>query len=205
MQNTAVFCEGKNDIKFFKNIIETYDQAIHYSTFQGEEVEYRRLHHQETDYVRNFLRFDRQKILIKSEGGKPNLKDAFAHFSAHLSQNNTRMIVMTDTDTKQEHKYSLHKFTNDLKEKFDSKHREPTGHVLQPLENINRKNSYLLSKQNYILNREGEKESEFITVAWRESLETVAGVKEDYSDADEKIENLSQVSVILDFFKQIIF
>lgn len=205
MKNTAVFCEGKNDIKFFKNILERYDNTIHYSTFKGEEVEYERLNNKETQCVRNFLGFDRQKFLIKSEGGKPNLKDAFAHFAAHLSQKSTRMIVMTDTDTNQEHKDSLHKFTNDIKKKFDSRHKEPTGHVLQTMENINRKNSYLLTKRNYILNREGEKESEFITVAWRESLETVAGVKEDYSDAEEKIENLSQDSLILDFFKQILF
>jgi len=205
MKNTAVFCEGKNDIKFFKNILEKYDDNIHYSTFKGEEVEYEKLNHQETEYVRNFLSYDRQKFLIKSEGGKPNLKDAFAHFAAHLLQNNTRMIVMTDTDASQEHKNSLHKFTDDIKKIFNSRHKEPTGHTLHPEKNINRKNSYLLAKQSYILNREGEKESGFTTVAWRESLETVAGVKEDYSDAEEKIENLAQNSVISDFFKQIIF
>ncbi|MEF8847505.1 MAG: hypothetical protein V5A57_03705 [Candidatus Paceibacterota bacterium] len=205
MKDTAVFCEGKNDIKFFENILEKYDNTIHYATFKGEEVKYERLNNKETEYVRNFLRYDRQKFLIKSEGGKPNLKTAFAHFAAYLSQTNTRMVVMTDTDTNQEHKDSLHKFTDDIKEKFNSGHRESTGHTLQTLENINRKNSYLLSKQSYILNREGEKESDFITVAWRESLESVAGVKEDYSDAEEKIENLAQNSAISDFFKQIIF
>lgn len=201
MRKTVVFCEGKNDIKFVKKVVNKFETNIQPITFYGEDIEYSRLNPQEAQCLRKFLKNNIHKLLTKSEEGKNKLKDVFTHVADLLNSENIRIVVMTDTDTDSEHESEINNFTKDLSMRFNERHKG-SGHKLQPANDIDIKNSYFITKQSYIVNNNNDPVASFTTVAWKDSLEVVADVKEDYSDIDEKIENLSRKNEVKQYFAE---
>lgn len=96
-----IFCEGKHDIFFIKEIIQARDLELTIDAYVGEEVHPNQLKNNESEAISNFIdSFDYHPhdILVKSEGGKRNLKRVFSALVNKLSSLNVDYHVLIDLD-----------------------------------------------------------------------------------------------------------
>lgn len=202
-----MFCEGKNDISFFREFLANFENEISYFDFNGENMTASRLKNQQTDKIRDLTGNPEYDLLIKAEGGKSAVRKIVPHFLPQLVEKLDQIVLVIDTDDKSHnpnHKQKLRDFNSKVKDSIEERYRGSgdsieIGHDYIETEGF-------IANRNYLLDRKDEKSGEFIVIAWKGSLEHFAEVSEDYSDVEDKIAKLvSTKPDLIERMEKIIF
>ncbi|MBC5793523.1 MAG: hypothetical protein H8Z69_05850 [Nanohaloarchaea archaeon] len=207
MMGIMIFCEGKNELKFFEKLCEKVNTISTPQTFDGQCLKHSRLKNQQSDKIRDLVGNPDVEVLVKAEGGKSNLKKVVPHFVPTLMNRVEKIILMADTDVNLEesvsdHKTSLMEFNNSIKNRIEQRHKGSKVEI--KIGDVVNENQHLIINENYLLDRKGHRKGFFTTVLWKGSLESVSGINEQYSNVDEGLESLLRNDEIVNLFSSLV-
>ncbi len=189
--------EGKYDVFLLENILDQYDCSV--KKFLKEEIEKTRYRNKQSNIIRNFIE-SRSPIdaLIKSEGGKQHLLTFFSIEAIHLVRNIERVVVVIDLDSVNDE--GLESLKEKLCEKIENRHRGSNYKV---------KVGSILGRNEDMIAFDADigSEGKFLVIAWKPSLEIIAGIdkkRDTKAEKEQKILNLLDDDVIMGFFRGVL-
>lgn len=179
--------EGKRDVNFLRKFVGADGRVDNVTEFFGEEVEGIGKG-DESRAIGNFLQpHNPYHVLLKSEEGYPNLVKVFGALLSNLHERGADFCLLIDLDGSE-----LGKFERGVNEVCHGRFNADVGIQFD---------DYLLKRQrivgaNFSYIKKGQAVDDFRVVAFRDSLESAAGINggEDSQVEDGKLEDLAQNS-----------
>lgn len=178
-----VFAEGKYDVLLLRKVLETCSGSVEVTNFIGEDV-VSSIGGEESRAVRSFIeRRNPYHLLLKSEGGKSDLKRLFAQLMPELYNEEVAYNLLIDLDGG-----SFQGIQSEINERCESY----TVDIAVEVNECTTSNAHLLG-YNCSVNLNGETRDSFNAVGFTHSMETSAGIEKD-QDNDEKREKIHRLS-----------
>lgn len=164
--------EGKHDVHLISYFFEKRDGNFEITKFIGEEEE-SPIQGKESREIKNFQeRRNPYDVLAKSENGKPDLKQVFSSLLNQLMGIDPEIIFFVDLDGG-----NLDSFLTKLDEQIQGRHS--ARGIKLGSHRVAKKNTDMVAADCEVLTENGQTKGEFRIVAFRQTLERVAGVSRD--------------------------
>jgi len=193
----VILCEGKRDNLFVEGLfnrlkIPEYNRKI----FDHKENHaFSDIKHRETNFLRSFYENSSPyKIVSKSEAGKEKVLRIYPEFFESLANNVGATFLMVDLGGGE-----LNSFISQLEEKIIGF----LGRKIDVKTEVIESNQYIIASKSFVSMRKDSKHiGEFYTLAFKSSLEDVAGIddNEDSAIKEKKIKRLLENRSIVDPF-----
>jgi hypothetical protein len=182
-----VLSEGKHDVHLISYFFKKRDENFDITKFIGEE-EVSPIQRKESREIKNFQeRRNPYDVLAKSENGKPNLKQVFSSLLNQLMGIEPEIIFFVDLDGG-----DLDSFLAKLDEQIQGRHS--ARGIKLGNHRVAKKNTDTIAADCEVLTANDRTKGEFRIVAFRQTLERVAGVSRD----DESDEWKSDIEAFLE-------
>jgi len=164
-----VLSEGVKDVKFMNNVFSHAMSNVEIDTLSLEQLPKEAHQTEEAERIRNFNeKFNPYHILIKSEGGKSNLKRTLSSLIKFLSGENCDLVVLLDLDGG-----NLYSFIDEINEKLEMIYGG-NDVLIEVNSEEDRVDSVCMIRCDVIIN--GMKVDDFSIVGFPTSLEDAAGI-----------------------------
>lgn len=179
-----VFSEGERDVRFMRKFFERYHDEPRIDQLVIEDVARDELFNRESDKISSFLgSWNDHNLLVKSENGKSNLKSGFSFVIRDLATRPVEKYVLVDLDRR-----GIDEFVDDVQERIRGRHGGG-GLRVDDTERLERCREMVATQVELRNERGRDPRTGFTVLAFREDLETVAGVTDD-DGPDEEAEKL---------------
>jgi len=197
----VVFSEGKNDTEYLKHLINNHSSQllIDRLDIESKPADPRIAH--ESNKLRMFLQSRNQNhILVKSEGGVPNLKETFSSLLTNLAKMRCDFYLLIDLDDG-----TMSDIVEDLNTRLAGYH--PSDDLqLNPISDLNRRTHICIQEFEFLIN--GQSTTEFNIIAFRQSLESSANINKDIDEREEikdKCQRLAENRRVSEPIRRVIF
>lgn len=185
MSGKIVLGEGTNDLVLLTDIFNQHDSSVEIDTLNLEGESGSNRNPKESEKIRNFNeRFNPYDVLIKAEGGKPNLKDAFCSFAKALSRMDCEVCIVFDLDGGE-----IRDAIDEINEKLQGIYR---GNQVQIEEIDTPTETDAITARTCSIIVNGRNIDDFNMIAFSRSLEDEAGIDHDENreEIEDKIEQV---------------
>jgi hypothetical protein len=179
-----VFSEGERDVRFMRKFFDRYHDNPRIDDLVIGNVSQGAMFNQESDKIESFLgSWNDHNLLVKSENGKPNLKDGFSFVIRDLANDPVEKYVLADLDNR-----DFDAFVDDIRERVRER-CTGTGLRVGETERIGRCRE-MIAKEVELRNERGrDPRTGFTVLAFRQNLEVVADIQ-DEDGPEEEVEKL---------------
>ncbi|NEU55714.1 hypothetical protein [Halorussus sp. MSC15.2] len=183
-----VFSEGERDVRFMRKFFDKYHDNPQFDQLVIGNLSQDEMLHEESDKIRSFLGgWNDHNLLVKSENGKPNLKRGFSFVIRDLATKPVEKYVLVDLDTTE-----IDGFVDDIRERVRKRHRG-TGLRIGEVKSLRRCHEMVAQEVTLENERGRDPRTGFTILAFREDLETAAGIDKDEDDSEEQAEKLASL------------
>lgn len=180
MIKDIVFTEGRNDLKLIEKSIQEMIGTLQIEKFIAEDIDSDN-RGKESKAIRNFSEpYNQKEFLIKSEGGKPELKSMFSTMVTQLDSFDIDFHLLIDLDGG-----DVPDFCTDINERC--RERFPDDIVIKPTDRFRSFGD--ISVHNCELLVDDDPKEHFNIVSFSHSMEITAGVH----DSDCEYEKMSKI------------
>lgn len=194
--NQIIFAEGRNDVHLLKKIAINHSTSIELIEFIGEDV-VKNIGGEETRKVRNFTqKHNPYELLLKSDGGKPNLKHLISELIPELYNKDVKYSLLIDLDGG-----DFEGIKDDIVERWDSISID----LGMTIDECTFTNSHLTGYECSICLNSEPRDS-FNVIGFNHSMETAASIdkrQDSIDDKKRKIHRLSQDRLVTEPVKNL--
>jgi hypothetical protein len=183
-----VFSEGERDVRFMCKFFYKYHDNPRLDDLVIGNVSRDDLLHKESDKIRSFLGgWNDHNLLVKSENGKPNLKTGFSVVIRDLATKPVEKYVLVDLDTTE-----IDGFVSDIRERVRQRH-QGAGLRIGETERLGRCREMVAREVTLENERGSDPRTGFTILAFRDDLETAAGIDKDEDGPETQAEKLASL------------
>jgi hypothetical protein len=186
-ERCIVISEGERDTTFLEAVVAQHRNGYDVGNpvdIGSEPID--ALYRRESGEIAKFRSRRHRDVLLKSEGGRNNIEAVFPRLVGDLSQIDARLALLLDLDGD-----DLSAVVETLREKLSGRTAGAETRLSATCD-PNRFSHFLT--QEFTITASGRHVTDFTLVAFRESLESVAGVDKDTDSRetmDDKVERLA--------------
>src|SRR6056297_3105316 len=164
-----VFSEGERDVCFVRKFFDRYHDNPRIDDLVIENVTKDEIRSRESNKIRQFLGgWNDHNLLVKSENGKPNLKDGFSSVIRRLANEPVEKYVLVDLDSR-----DVDDFVGDIRERVHDRHRG-AGLRIGETDHIGRCREMVVTQVELRNEKGSDPRTDFTVLAFREKPEAVA-------------------------------
>lgn len=187
--NKIIFSEGRRDTEFLKELVHDYANRLSVDRLDIPSGPSDTRNPRETNKIRQFSeRWDPHDILLKSEGGLPNLLETLPVMFIQNYDSEIDLDVLLDLDGGK-----MSEVVDELNNRLEGRSQSGSVHI-EPCSKLS--NRHFISTQRFSIVVNGHQKKEFSIAAFRESLEIVADINK--SEDSENIMNQKARDIVDD-------
>ncbi|UIO99575.1 hypothetical protein Hbl1158_13760 [Halobaculum sp. CBA1158] len=182
----VILTEGINDTEFLEASISEYANQLEVDRYDIESQPADATVPEESEKLRSFGgRFCPYDVLLKSEGGIPNLKRCFADLTRYFTTYDPEIYLLVDLDSR-----TVSDIISDINDILRGKNTSRSIKI-EPNSRIERLT--YIHKQVHNIHIDGSPSKNFTLIAFPSDLEDIAGIGEDDS-RESKNEKLVELA-----------
>ncbi|WP_373189266.1 hypothetical protein [Halolamina sp.] len=179
-----VLSEGKRDVFLVEQFFERIGRNVEIDTFHASEVAKEEVKGQETRKIQNFMeRRNPYDLLVKSEGGKPDLKRIFTKLIRSLSAREMGFVLLIDLDNR-----PLSALFDELNQKVRGNY-DGNEYGIEMTEKIG-EDTDIIAAEALFFAVDDSTTSSFDVLAFKKDLEHAAGIPSPDDTDEERINEL---------------
>lgn len=183
----VVFTEGKRDTQFLESLCERCLDDPEVERLDMEDESGNALVNRETNKIDRFCDSWRDwDLLLKSEGGKPKLRNTFPQLLFDIYDEDLRMCLFFDLDIGQtaDARSGLRDELSEINERLSTRSTKRRTVRIEPSSDLNQHRNLVTCHAEFQIN--GTPRCEFVLIAFKSTLEIVAGIDKRADDSEEQ-------------------